>query len=41
MLVIIDKEVNDKYRNQYLNLIKKEIEDVEVVDFREGRKDIG
>lgn len=36
MLVIIDKEVNDKYRNQYLNLIKKEIEDVEVVDFRES-----
>lgn len=36
MLVIIDKEVKDKYRNQYLNLIKKEIEDVEVVDFRES-----
>lgn len=35
MLVIIDKEVKDKYRNQYLNLIKKEIEDVEVIDFRE------
>ncbi|MBL7575409.1 Tetrahydrofolate dehydrogenase/cyclohydrolase, NAD(P)-binding domain [Peptoniphilus asaccharolyticus DSM 20463] len=36
MLVIIDKEVNDKYRNQYLNLIMKEIEDVKVVDFRES-----
>lgn len=36
MLVIIDKEVKDKYRNQYLNLIKKEIEDVEVLDFRES-----
>lgn len=36
MLVIIDKEVKDKYRNQYLNLIKKEIEGVEVVDFRES-----
>ena len=36
MLVIIDKEANDKYRNQYLNLIKKEIEGVEVVDFRES-----
>lgn len=36
MLVIIDKEVKDKYRNQYLNLIKKEIEDIEVVDFRES-----
>lgn len=36
MLVIIDKEVKDKYRNQYLNLIKKEIEDAEVVDFRES-----
>lgn len=36
MLVIIDKEDKDKYRNQYLNLIKKEIEDVEVVDFRES-----
>lgn len=36
MLVIIDKEVKDKYRNQYLNLIKKEIENVEVVDFRES-----
>lgn len=35
MLVIIDKEVKDKYRNQYLNLIKKEIEDVVVIDFRE------
>lgn len=37
MLVIIDKEANDKYRNQYLNLIKKEIENVEVVDFRESK----
>lgn len=36
MLVIINKEVKDKYRNQYLSLIKKEIEDVEVVDFRES-----
>ena len=36
MLIIIDKEVKDKYRNQYLNLIKKEIEGVEVVDFRES-----
>lgn len=36
MLVIIDKKVKDKYRNQYLNLIKKEIEDVEVIDFRES-----
>lgn len=36
MLVIIDKEVKDKYRNQYLNLIKKEIEGVEVIDFRES-----
>lgn len=36
MLVIIDKEIKDKYRNQYLNLIKKEIEEVEVVDFRES-----
>lgn len=35
MLVIIDKEVKDKYRNQYLNLIKKEIDDIEVADFRE------
>ncbi|MDD7352120.1 MAG: hypothetical protein PUG84_01530 [Peptoniphilaceae bacterium] len=36
MLVIIDKEIKDKYRNQYLNLIKKEIENVKVVDFRES-----
>ncbi len=36
MLVIIDKEVKDKYRNQYLNLIKKEIDDIEIVDFRES-----
>lgn len=34
LTVIYDEKINDKYRNQYLNLIKKQIKNVEIIDFR-------
>lgn len=36
LTVIYDEKINDKYRNQYLNLIKKQIKNVEIIDFRES-----